>query len=66
MTHWIVFEKAAAEATRHSGQVEERMGGDASGAIEEAARDSRPVVLVVPAGNERATVARIMPVVRGS
>ena len=66
MTHWIVFEKAAAEATRHSGQVEERTAGDVAAAIEEAAHHERPIVLVLPAGVDRATVARITPVVRGS
>ena len=66
MTQWIVFEKPAADATRHSGQVEERTEGSVAETIQEAARDGRSVVLVVPAGEDRATVARIMPVVRGS
>src|SRR6185437_16390826 len=66
MTHWIVFEESAAEATRHSGQVEERHDSGVAEALQEAAHDARTVVLVVPAGEQRAIVARVAPVVRGS
>lgn len=63
---WIVFDKVTAEATQHSGLVEERHEGGVAEALQEAARDSRTVVLVVPGIGEKATVARISPVVRGA
>ena len=63
---WIVFDKPTAEATQHSGQVEERHESGVAEAVQEAARDDRTVVLVVPGIGERATVARISPVIRGS
>lgn len=63
---WIVFDKPSAEATQYSGQVEERHESGVAEAVQEATRDFRTVVLVVPGVGERTTVARISPIVRGS
>ena len=62
MKRWIVFDSPTAEAARHQGgDTEVRADHPVAEVLLEAVHSGHPVVLVVPAGPERATVARITP-----
>lgn len=65
MTRWLVFDRATAAATHAAGgQTDLQPESNVSSAIADAVDQQRTVVLVVPAGPESATVARITPPVR--
>lgn len=62
MKRFLVFDRQTADAARiHSENVEETPATSVAEALQDAARAGRTTILVVPAGNERATVARITP-----
>jgi hypothetical protein len=61
MNQWTVFDRCTADAARgYSADVNENSQG-VTEALDKAATEGRTVVLVVPAGPNRATVARITP-----
>ena len=62
MTHWTVFDPPSAYAAGqfdHDVSIQE--GATVASAIQDAVQQQRTVVLVLPAGGEQATVARITP-----
>ena len=60
MNRWIAFDPATADAARkHSGDVEVRQGLDGATALSTALRQEFATVLVMPAANGRATLAKI-------
>lgn len=62
MSRFLAFDDVTAEAIREKGaQVEAATNADMANAISDAVQQQRTVVVVVPAGPERATVARITP-----
>ena len=62
MTHWTVFDPSSGYAAGqfdHDVSIQE--GTTVASAIQNAVQQERTVVLVLPAGGEQATVARITP-----
>ena len=65
MKRWLVFDRVTANAADHPERsVELDPGASVADALAETVQSARPVVLVVPAGPDRATVARITPPAR--
>ena len=62
MNRWLVFDRPTANAAEHPDrEIELRPDVSIADAINEAIHQNRPIVLVVPAGSEQATVARVTP-----
>lgn len=62
MNRWTVFDSPTAKAARQPDRdIELQAEGSVADALEQAVQQRRPVVLVVHAGGEQATVARITP-----
>lgn len=62
MSRFIVFDDSTAAAVHNGGGVSEAVAdADVPTVVADAIHQQRTVVLVVPAGSERATVARITP-----
>jgi hypothetical protein len=62
MNRWVVFDASTADAARHpEREVEVHSDRSVADALNEAVQKKRPVVLVLPAGDEQVTVARVTP-----
>lgn len=61
MNRWIVFDRSTAEAADSADREVELHSTPVAEALNEAVQSRRTVVIVVPAGGEQATVARITP-----
>jgi hypothetical protein len=62
MTRFLVFDDRTADAVRKTGgDAHPAPAADVASTISDAVQQQRTVVLVVPAGPDRATVARITP-----
>ena len=61
MNRWVVFDHSTSEAAQGSDRNVELRNGNVAQALNEAVQAGRTVVVVVPAGGEQATVARITP-----
>jgi hypothetical protein len=65
MSRWTVFDRATAAAAQAPGRnIEPENNGGVIDALHAALQQQRAVVLVLPAGDERATVARVTPPLR--
>jgi hypothetical protein len=62
MNRWVVFDAPTADAVQHPDrEIELRHDGAVSDALNQAVQAQRPVVLVLPADGEQATIARVTP-----
>ena len=61
MKRWVVFDRSTAEAADAVDREVELHDAAIADVLNEAVESRRTVVLVVPAGGEQATVARITP-----
>ena len=62
MTRWIVFDEQSRAATQHDGrEVELHPDASVAHALNDAVENGRPVIVVLPAGDDQATVARVTP-----
>ncbi len=61
MTRWLVFDPATAASVEQSGCSPDVQSTNVASALDAAVQQQRTVVLVVPAGPDRTTVARITP-----
>ncbi len=62
MNRWVVFDSFTADAAQHPDRnVELHHDASLTDALTQAVQEQRPVVLVLPADGEEATVARVTP-----
>lgn len=61
MKPWLVFDRASADAAREHADAVEPSSESVSDTVKKAAVEGRTTVIVVPAGGDRTTVARITP-----
>ena len=61
MNRWVVFDNPTADAAHNNDRHVELRNDTVADALNEAVHAGRTVVVVVPAGDDRATVARITP-----
>ena len=62
MNRWIVFDSPTADSARHPGrEIELQNDRSVADALNDAVQNHSPVVLVLPAGGEQVTVARVTP-----
>lgn len=62
MKRWVVFDSSTAHAAYTSErEIDLRESDSVSDALREAVQSQRPIVLVLPAGGDKVTVARITP-----
>ncbi len=62
MNQWVVFDRSTADAAQDPDrEIELRSNGSVAEALNQAVQAQHPVVIVLPAGGEEVTVARVTP-----
>lgn len=61
MSRWVVFDHPTADAAHNIDRNVDLRNDAVADALNEAVQAGRTIVMVVPAGGDRATVARITP-----